>query len=379
MTKRPARYTRLVLLPALFFLAFPAGAGGAAAQPADGAAPVGQIEPGSGSFVVRGGRAHREKRITVFYHRPESLHRGSPVAIVLPGAGRNGDDYRDAWVEAAEARGLLVLSPSYPERYYPEYWSYNLAGMTDRVILDLGFVIDTDPEAWTLDDEIEELESTIGRHELAGHSGTGQLLYRLLLLNRAEMLTDVEIRRTSSRPNRDPGSWIFADFDRIFELAGEELDLEAEGYDLFGHSAGGQILHRLALFRPQSRARRIVAANSGWYTVPTFEEQFPYGLGGTGTTEEQLRKAFGAGLVVYLGAEDDEDETRGSVRRTPGADRQGTHRLARGRYFFRKARETAEALGADFEWEIVIVPGVGHDYGAMGEEAARYLYGEAGR
>lgn len=74
------------------------GAGGAAAQ-RTGAAPGGPppsdpiaVGPGSESFVVEGGGRYDEKRITVFYHRPESFHRGSPVLMVIPGAGRNGDD-----------------------------------------------------------------------------------------------------------------------------------------------------------------------------------------------------------------------------------------------------------------------------------------------
>ncbi len=84
----------------------------------------------------------------------------------------------------------------------------------------------------------------------------------------------------------------------------------------------------------------------------------------------------GTSLVVFLGKEDDEDETRGSVRRTPEADRQGTQRLQRGKYFFREAGEAAEALGVDFEWARVIVPGVGHDYERMSQAAADYLYGQ---
>lgn len=143
-----------------------------------------------------------------------------------------------------------------------------------------------------------------------------------------------------------------------FELVKEELELETETYDLFGHSAGGQILHRLVIFHPNSKADRILAANSGWYTVPTFEQEFPYGLKDSGITEDQLEAAFSTNLVVFLGEEDDADETRGSVRRTSEADRQGTYRLERGKYFFRKAREAADALDVDFEWKLEVVPGV---------------------
>lgn len=336
------------------------------------------IASGSGSFVVAGGGGYEDRRITVHYHKPESFHRASQVMLVIPGAGRNGDDYRDAWVDASEKYGVLILSPSYPEEFYPEFWSYNLAGMTREVTLDLRFVIETRPDEWILDDVRQELQSTIGMHDLVGQSAAHQLIYQLVLFSKAGMLENVDVLGTSSVPSTNPDEWIFDDFDRIFEIVKAELGMEADDYDLFGHSAGGQILHRLALFHPNSRADRILAANSGWYTLPTVEQEFPYGLKGTGLDEHQLEAAFKTHLVVFLGEDDDADETRGSVRRTPEADRQGAHRLARGRFFFTEARKAADALDADFDWQLEIVPGVGHDYERMSEAAAEYLYGTQG-
>lgn len=365
----------LVLLAALGSLVV--GRGASAQQPAEADDPPSiVVEPGSGAFEVPGG-THPERRITVHYHRPDDLAADAPVVMVIPGAGRNGDEYRDAWVEASEEHGLLVLSPSYPERHYPEYWSYNLAGMTDRVTLELGFVVDTDPAEWRLDDVLEELGPLADPHELFGHSARGHLLHGLMLLELVGMLEDVEIRGTDAEPDRDPDTWIFDDFDRIFERVRSELELETETYDLFGHSAGGQILHRLVLFAPSERHGRILAANAGWYTVPTREASFPYGMEGTGLTDAELEEAFAAELVVFLGEEDDADETRGSLRRTPAADRQGAHRLARGTHFYRTARATADSLGLHFSWERVVVPGVGHDYERMSEAAAEHLYGRS--
>lgn len=371
--------TPVLAVAAVLLTAVPPGEALAQAEPDTIDAPPVEIAAGSGRFVVPGGGEHPERRITVHYHRPEGFHRRSPVVMVIPGAGRNGDDYRDAWVEASEEHGVLVLSPSYPERHYPEYWSYNLAGMTGRVTLELGFVVDTDPGRWRLDEALHRLPPEVrDPHGLFGHSSSGHLLHRLMLLEMAGMLEDVEIRGTASEPNRDPSKWIFDDFDRIFERVREELELETATYDLFGHSAGGQILHRLALFAPSRLHGRILAANAGWYTVPSFEASFPYGLGGTAVTREGLEEAFSTRLVVFLGEEDDADETRGSLRRTPEADRQGAHRLARGTHFFRTARRKADELGVAFRWERVVVPGVGHDYRRMSAAAAAYLYGGSG-
>lgn len=350
----------------------------AAQDPAAEAPSAVSLDPGSGSFVVDGGPAHREKRIRVHYHRPESFDRSSRVIMVIPGAGRNGDDYRDAWTGASEEHGVLVLSPSYPERFYPEYWSYNLAGMTASVTFELTATVDTDPDEWRLDDAAAKLDSALNvhPHEVFGHGPLGGLLRQMVLFDAAGTIADVDVGATGLEVNPDRGDWIFADFDRIFEIVREEASLEADGYDMFGHSAGGQILHRLALFRPGSKAHRILAANSGWYTLPELGTDFPYGLGGTPVGKEDLAEALGEeGLVVFLGEEDDADETRGSLRRTPQAARQGPGRLSRGRYFHRKAEEAAGRLGVELAWGLHVVAGVGHDYERMSAAAAAYLYG----
>lgn len=341
--------------------------------PSDGIA----IETGSGSFPIEGGEGREDRKITVHYHRPERFHRGSPVVIVVPGAGRNAGDYRDAWIEASEEHGVLVISPHYSERHYPEYWSYNLAGMAHSVTFDVRVEVETEPEKWILGEVTQDLESK-SVMDLFGHTFRGHLLYRLLLLERAGMLAEVETDASGLEVSTDRSQWIFGDFDRIFERVREELDLDRDGYDMFGHSAGAQILQRLVLFDPDNRADRLLAANAGWYTVPTDDKEFPYGLEGTGVSEVQLEAAFRQELVLFLGEEDDETETRGELRRTPEADQQGPGRRERGRYFYRRATDVARELDVDLSWTIKVVPGVGHQYREMSEAAAEYLYGADG-
>jgi pimeloyl-ACP methyl ester carboxylesterase len=280
-----------------------------------------QFEGGSGSFLMAGGTGREEKTITVFYHKPEIFTPRSPVLIVVPGAGRNAWDYRDAWVDASEKHGVLIISPSYSEEHYPDFWSYNLAGMITDVKINQG--------------------------------GAPTVTFKL---------------------NRNPNEWIFGDFDRIFSGVKNRLVLEADTYDLFGHSAGGQVIHRLALFYPDNMANRMLAANSGWYTVPTFVDEFPYGLADGTATKEQIEAAFVAGLVIFLGELDDENETRGDLVRTPEVDVQGISRIERGKHFYNVATETAKQLDAELNWQLEFVPGVGHDFRRMSEAAAEYLY-----
>ena len=75
-----------------------------------------EIEPGSGKLLIEGG-FKKEKTIIVHYHMPLNFESDSKVLFVLPGAGRNGDDYRDAWVANSEKYNVLVLSFEYSENH----------------------------------------------------------------------------------------------------------------------------------------------------------------------------------------------------------------------------------------------------------------------
>lgn len=281
------------------------------------------INLGSGKFTIEGGKGHTEKKIDIYYHLPVSHNENTRVLIVIPGAGRNGWSYRDSWVEASEKYNVLILSPSYSEKFYPRFWNYNIGRMLSDV-------------------KINKAKSAIESYTVVS----------------------------------DPNEWIFSDFDRIFNHSISELSLTAKKYDMFGHSAGGQILHRFALFEAKNKANRILASNSGWYTVPTFNEDFPYGLGKGVSSQETIRPAFKSKLTVFLGELDNEHETRGHLVRNPQLDIQGTYRLSRGKHFFKKSKELASSLNVKYNWNMHIVPGVGHDYKNMGKAAAKYLYSE---
>ena len=277
------------------------------------------IKKGSGNFLIEGGSGHKEKRIKVFYHSPSHFNKDSKVLILLPGAGRNANDYRDAWIHASETYNILVLSLEYSETFYPQFWNYNLAGMLTDV-----------------------------------------------------KINDQRTAMTDFKINNNSNQWIFNDFDRIFNLVKNELKLRASHYDMFGHSAGGQLLQRLAIFKPESRAHKIMASNAGWYTLPDPTVDFPLGLKNIHRNDKDLN--FNTHLVLLLGEKDDASETRGHLRRSPQVDQQGLHRLARGKYFYQNSKTIAKHMGKQFNWKLEIIPNVGHDFKAMSKAAARYLY-----
>lgn len=289
-----------------------------------------KIAEGSGYFALAG---EAEGIIPVFYHRPEGFMPSSPVLLVIPGAGRNAERYRDAWVEESERYGVLILTPLFPERHYP-FEDYHLCRLV----------------------EDSNLQANVTYVEGTNMAQLDEDNFEFALNGNAE-------------------EWIFHDIDRIFEKATAAVGSTRTRYDLFGHSAGGHILHRLALFGESDNINRIVAANASFYTVPTFDVDFPFGLRHAPIDSAGLSRAFERKLVLLLGENDDETETKGTLLRSETADKQGLHRLARGRHFFMHAREAANSLGLAFNWELAIVPGIGHDHRLMGDAAAEYLYG----
>ena len=170
------------------------------------------------------------------------------------------------------------------------------------------------------------------------------------------------------------GQWSFSAIEPLFDQVRELTGTRVGAYDLYGHSAGAQFVHRYVLFVPDARLGRAVAANAGWYTLPDRHVEYPYGLHGKRLPPVDLRRALGQPLVVLLGTADN-DPAYHNLRRTPEALAQGPHRLARGEFFFGSAASAAEAEGVALGWTLEKVAGVAHDNGGMAQAAAASLYG----
>jgi poly(3-hydroxybutyrate) depolymerase len=165
----------------------------------------------------------------------------------------------------------------------------------------------------------------------------------------------------------------FAVPDRVFADIRARFGATATRYSLYGHSAGAQFVHRFLLLAPSAAVDQAIAANAGWYTLPVFDQDFPYGLRGTGVTEAEVETFLRRPLVLQLG-EADTDPAHRSLRRDAGSDLQGTHRFARGWNFWRVGMREAERRGFHSPWRVVTVPGVGHENGRMADSAAALLF-----
>ncbi len=167
-------------------------------------------------------------------------------------------------------------------------------------------------------------------------------------------------------------AWSFFALDRAVAAALAALDAPAQPFALYGHSAGAQFVHRYLLLTGAPQARRIVIANAGWYSWPSFDIAFPHGLRQSAATEAGLRAALGRPVTILLG-EADNDPTHFQLRRDAATDAQGLDRFARGQNFFAAARAAAEQRRVPFGWSLATVPGVAHSNAGMARAAAEIL------
>lgn len=166
--------------------------------------------------------------------------------------------------------------------------------------------------------------------------------------------------------------WVSTLIEKIFDRLRRRHGVTAEKYDIVGHSAGAQLVHRIVLFKAGNRIRTAIAANAGWYTMADDGVELPYGIAGSGIGHARLRDAFATKFIVLLGAADT-NPYHHSLRRSDKAMAQGRHRVERGENFFRQAKAKAAELGGLFAWEIVYAKGVGHDGRRMADFAAELL------
>lgn len=181
------------------------------------------------------------------------------------------------------------------------------------------------------------------------------------------------------RDEPDRSRWVYAVVERFFDRALKTGRVAGGSYILFGHSAGAQFVHRMALLMPEARFSTAISANAGAYTLPQRRQEpggfpYPYSLSGTPATDETLKAVFAKPLIVMLG-DQDIDPDHPQLNNSRGAQAQGATRLARGHRFMAVAADEAKRLGVESRWREVVVPGVAHEHRKMARAAADLLFG----
>ena len=260
---------------------------------------------GIDSFVIDAFKDSKRKSIRVWTYRPENWKDKDKIVFVMHGGGRNADDYLDAWVELADKNNLLVVAPEFENKF----------------------------SKYTTNDYQE-----------------GNLL-------------------TFFGTKNPKSEWAFTVVENIFDHIKSANDITNDQYDIFGHSAGGQFVHRMVMLMPESRIGTAIAANSGFYTLPNENIEFPYG---TQKIDINLQKSYNKRLIILLG-ELDNDPSLGTFRTTNLAMEQGAHRLERGTTFFNSNKKLTNKNNWSYNWKIDTIKNVGHNYKKMSKNAMKWL------
>jgi predicted esterase len=260
------------------------------------------------SFVMYAFDDSERKSIKVWTYKPENWKNEDRILFVMHGGGRNADDYLDAWKEIADSSNILVVAPEFENKF-------------SKYI--------------TNDYQEGNLFTYFG----------------------------------SKNPKEE---WAYSVIENIFDYIKENNNVTNETYDIFGHSAGGQFVHRMIMLMPEARIKTAIAANAGFYTFPNEDLEYPYGSKNTPITDNSIKKSFKKKLIILLG-ENDNDPKLGTFRETELAMKQGAHRLERGSNFYQKSSELATETSSIFNWEIDTIEKVGHNYRKMSSQAVKYI------
>jgi hypothetical protein len=163
--------------------------------------------------------------------------------------------------------------------------------------------------------------------------------------------------------------WTFGIDTRLFEALRTQGITTTQRYGLFGHSAGGQYVHRMLSFGYRDAVAVAVSANAGTYAMPELDIDWPWGLGATEVTAESLRALLAFPLTIMAGTEDTKTTGR-FFPKGPKSLRQGPTRYARAHRYLASGHEAAERNGAALAWRVIDVAGVGHDGRRMSDAAA---------
>ncbi|MDH3492608.1 MAG: hypothetical protein OEM82_03595 [Acidobacteriota bacterium] len=238
---------------------------------------------------------------------PASLHRDSRILFVMHGLGRNADEYIASWEKWGRENQHVIVCPEFDNENWKGSGSYNLGNV------------------------------------FAGNSGW---------------------KKVNAR-----SKWSYQIVEDIYMTVKNELDLRGDDFDIFGHSAGAQFVHRFAIFMPNSKFRIAIAANAGWYTLPDLNAEFPYGFKHPklAFTQNDLIAWSRRNVLLLRGTED--TERTPNLRQTPEADVQGKTRYERAGFMIERMR----SINPDTNWRMIDVPGVGHEQELMAIAAQNAL------
>jgi poly(3-hydroxybutyrate) depolymerase len=169
---------------------------------------------------------------------------------------------------------------------------------------------------------------------------------------------------------RNPrAQWTYGIDERLFAALQTQGVTTRRRYGLFGHSAGGQFVHRMLSFGFREHVAVAVSANAGTYAMPDLDISWPFGLGETELDADALGALLRFRITVMTGTNDTKTTGR-FFPKGPRSMRQGATRHERAHNYLAAGRAAAATLGTHCAWTVIDVPGVGHDGQRMSVAAA---------
>jgi poly(3-hydroxybutyrate) depolymerase len=169
---------------------------------------------------------------------------------------------------------------------------------------------------------------------------------------------------------RNPrAQWTYGIDERLFAALQTQGVTTRRRYGLFGHSAGGQFVHRMLSFGFREHVAVAVSANAGTYAMPDLAIAWPFGLGETELDADALGALLRFRITVMTGTNDTKTTGR-FFPKGPRSMRQGATRHERAHNYLAAGRAAAATLGTHCAWTVIDVPGVGHDGQRMSVAAA---------
>ena len=163
--------------------------------------------------------------------------------------------------------------------------------------------------------------------------------------------------------------WTFGIDTRLFQALRAQGITTTHRYGLFGHSAGGQYVHRMLSFGYREHVAVAVSANAGTYAMPDLTTAWPWGLGATEVSPADMGALLTFPLTIMAGTADIKTTGR-FFPKGPKSLKQGPTRYARAHTYLRTGQEAAAELGVALAWQVIDVPEVGHDGRRMSDAAA---------
>ena len=171
----------------------------------------------------------------------------------------------------------------------------------------------------------------------------------------------------------DKNLYLNNSIDTLFEFIKSKFNLKTNSYDIYGHSAGAQFVHRYLLMSEDPKVNIAVAANAGWYTFLN-GANFPYGVKNPPIvlSDSNVKVFLGTNLHILIGSNDIDLDS--SVNKSDGAQKQGLNRLQRAKNFFDYTSLIVEQNDLVFNWKYQLVPGAPHSNKVMSRAAVRIFF-----